>query len=504
MVSPDAPSKTREFACLAVDLGASSGRVIAARFDGERIAFEETHRFENGPTEREGTLYWDFDSLMREIVEGLRKGVASVRRGGSRIRSIAIDSWGVDFGLLDKAGRLITWPVHYRDSRTDGVMDFVFKTLIPKKEIHRRTGLQFLPFNTIYQLAALKRDHPDQLARAESFLMIADLVQYRLTGQVLCEFTNATTTQLYDPTLGGWSDDLIGKLGLPRRIFPRIVAPGTTIGKLRPEMAERIGDADIDVVATATHDTGSAVAAVPTRSPRFAYLSCGTWSLLGTEVRKPVITDQSLEFGLTNEGGVDNTYRLLKNIMGLWLLQESRSEWKKQGRDYGWDRITSMADEAEPFRSAIDPDDPTFLPPGDMPSRIREYCRAKNQPVPETDAQVVRCILESLALKYSYVMERLEILTGSSLPTLHLVGGGIRNRALCQFTADAVGREVIAGPVEATALGNVGVQLMAAGLIPNLEALRGAIERSENPVRYSPRDPDPWRAAVERFGGLLA
>jgi len=488
---------------LAVDLGASSGRIIAARHEGEQIVFDEVHRFPNGPIERDGTLYWDFDALLRDIVEGLRKGVAAGQKAGCPVRSVGIDSWGVDYGLLGAGGTLLAPPVHYRDGRTEGVMESVFDSLISREEIYRKTGIQFLRFNTIYQLVALKRADPEQLERAEHLLMMADLVYHALTGNIACEFTNATTTQLYDPVADGWSDALIEMLGFPRQVFPRIISPGTRVGKLKPEIAAAVGDDTIEAIAVATHDTGSAVAAVPARTPDFAYLSCGTWSLLGTEVRQPVITDESLACSLTNEGGVENTYRLLRNIMGLWLLQETRAEWKRQGRDVDWDAITNMAGEAEPFRSLLDPDDPSFIPPGDMPDRIRDHCRSIGQPVPETDAALVRCILESLALKYRVVLERIERVVGRKLPALHLVGGGIRNTVLCQFTADACERVVMAGPVEATALGNIGVQLMAAGRVANLTSLRRVIEQSEKPIRYTPADPGPWRSAAARFQDLL-
>ncbi len=496
------PSGAQPFSCFAVDLGASSGRVVFGVYDGWRIEFEEVHRFPNGPTEDSGTLYWDFEGLMAAVVEGLRKGVERARHVGLIPRSVGIDSWGVDFGLLDEAGHLISPPVHYRDLRTEGILDYVVKSLVSREEIYRKTGIQFLPFNTLYQLVAYRRRSPGELERARTLLLIADLVQYFLTGQVACEYTNATTTQLVDAVSGDWSWELIDKLNLPRGIFPRIVQPGTSLGRVRTTIGDRIVWRDLEVVAVATHDTGSAVAAVPARSERFAYLSCGTWSLLGTEISQPLISEESLEFGITNEGGVENTFRLLRNIMGLWLLQESRSEWNRQGRDYTWDRLTELAEGAEPFRSFVDPDDPRFLPPGDMPERIRDYCRDSGQPVPDSDASVVRCILESLALKYSQVLTGLERLTNESLPALHLVGGGARNRLLCQFTADACEHEVIAGPVEATAFGNIGVQLLAAGKLSGLESLRRAVESSETLHCYRPGPPGHWGNARQKFEHL--
>ncbi len=480
-------------------MGASSGRVMAAAFDGSRIALREVHRFANGGVRREGTLYWDFDALVREVKAGLRKGIAEQEAAGQPVASVGIDTWGVDFGLIGEDGALLDTPVCYRDERTEGMMDAVFATEATRDEIFFETGIQFLPFNTIFQLAALRRTNPDLLARARHLLMIPDLFHYLLTGQVAVEFSNATTTQLYNPNQGGWSDALIAKLGLPRTVFPRIIQPGTRLGHFTPAVTAELGGAGVEVIAVATHDTGSAVAAVPATGTDFAYLSCGTWSLLGTEAVRPVISPQAAAFNFTNEGGVEGTIRLLKNIAGLWLLQESKAEWERQGRKYSWEEMTRMAAGAEPLRSFVDPDDGRFLAPGDMPGRVRDYCRETGQPVPETDGAVARCVTESLALRYGAVLGMLEQLAGRNLGALHMVGGGIQNRQLCQWAANATGREVVAGPVEATALGNVAVQLVAAGCVANIAGAREAIRNSESCTRYQPEDREVWIAAADRY-----
>ena len=495
--------KGREYSCLAVDLGASSGRVFAGHFDGQKLGLEQIHRFSNGPVERKGTLFWDFDTLLKEIKTGLKQGIAKGIKNHTPVRSIGIDSWGVDFGLIDERGNLVSQPVHYRDNRTRGVMESIFETFVPKHEIFERTGIQFLQFNTLYQLYALKKSHPEELDRAQTFLMMSDLVEYFLTGKASCEFTNATTTQLYDPRKKDWSWDLMEKLGLPRRIFPKILNPGTKLGGLRKDVAQDLGSADAEVFAVATHDTGSAVAAVPTEEENFAYLSSGTWSLLGTEVREPVITPKALELNFTNEGGVEGTFRLLKNIMGLWLLQESRSEWERQARRYSWEEISEMGQKAEPFRFFVDPDSPLFLPPGDMPSRIRSFCRDTGQPVPETDADIVRCVMESLCLKYRDTICQLEDLTGTSMKKIYVVGGGVQNKILCQWTANASGREVIAGPVEATAIGNAGMQLVCAGIVQDLASLRRIIRQSFEPDHYVPQNTAQWENAFKKYKSVI-
>jgi rhamnulokinase len=488
----------KQWTCLAADLGASSGRVMAGDFDGRRLNLRELHRFENEPTALPAALHWDILRLYHEIKQGIRKGTAAKEP----VASIGIDSWAVDFGLLDKSGQLLGNPVHYRDKRTAGMMERVF-AIAPAKEIFGATGIQFLPFNSIFQLAAMRMADHALLACADTFLMIPDVLAYFLTGAKANEFTNASTTQLLDARTGAWSAVLIEKLKLPRHIFQRIVQPGTTLERLAPAVAEELGAPRLPLIAVATHDTGSAVAGTPARAERFAYLSCGTWSLLGTEVREPILNDRALALNFTNEGGVDGTFRLLKNIMGLWLLQETKREWERAGKRLNWSEITALTSQAPAFRSFIDPDDSRFLAPGDMSPRVRAFCSETGQPVPENDAALLRCITESLALKYRWVLAKLEELCGARLGELHMVGGGIQNELLCRWTADACGRTVLAGPAEATALGNVAVQLIAAREVASLKQAREIIGRSFAPAIYEPRKTAAWDGAFERFGKFL-
>jgi len=443
---------------LGVDLGASSGRVMAGWLAGDRLHLDEVHRFENNPVDQEGTLCWNIDGLITEIFHGIKIGIATARKKDRPVQSIGIDSWAVDFGLIGEDGQLVGPVVHYRDSRTDGQQHKVFQK-VSRERIFEITGIQFLPFNTIYQLAALKEQTPDQLNRARQFIMIADLVAWHLTGNATCEYTNATSTQLFDSRKGTWSEELLSALDLPPGIFPEVVHPGDLIGKLKSELAQEWNAPDIEVVAVATHDTGSAVIGVPATAKPFAYLSCGTWSLLGTEVRQPVITPDALAANFTNEGGAAGTFRFLKNIMGLWILQECRREWQRQGKSYSWDDLTRLAEENATCSVLIDVDDPRFLPPGDMVGRIRDYWLEQRSSVPESEGAIVACILRSLAARYRDVLETIEGLTGAKFPALHMVGGGIKNRLLCQWTAEAIRRPVIAGPAEATVLGNIGIQI---------------------------------------------
>lgn len=489
--------------CLAVDLGASSGRVIAGLHDGTKLTLREFHRFDNGPVRRGDTLYWDFDQLLFQVVTGIGKAREALLKDDLTPRTLGVDTWGVDFGLIDASGQLITPPVHYRDERTNGMMQKVFAENLPQAEIFEETGIQFMQLNTIFQLAALQRTHPEQIKRARHILLMGDLFHYLLSGRIACEYTNATTTQLCNARMRNWSDKLIQALGLPRDLFPEIISPGTPLGPVDCRSDTLGRNSGLQLIAVATHDTGSAVAAVPATGASFAFISCGTWSLLGTETREPVITPESARLNFTNEGGVDGTYRVLKNIMGLWLLQETRSHWRNEGRAYTWDRMAELASEAEGFRSFINPDDARFLPPGDMPARVREYCSVTDQPVPDTDAAVVRCITESLALKYAWAMERLEQLTEKQFETVHMVGGGIQNQLLCQWTANATNRPVIAGPIEATAIGNLGMQLVASGRVDGLAGLRAMVRESFEPQAYSPTDTDAWQNARTRFTMLV-
>ncbi|MBD2845624.1 rhamnulokinase [Paenibacillus sp. IB182496] len=482
---------------LAYDLGASSGRALLGRLSGNRIEVEEIHRFPNDPVQAGGRLYWDILRLYHEIKQGL----LAAKHRGALPQTLAIDSWAVDFGLLGRSGELLANPYHYRDAHTEGVMERVFET-VPRADIFARTGIQFLPFNTIYQLAALKAARAPQLDAAEHFLMIPDLLRYFLTGERASEFSNATTTQLYNPLAGDWDGELLTRLGLERRWFGKVLQPGERAGRLQPSVCEELGVPAIEVVAAAEHDTGSAVVAVPARQRPFAYLSCGTWSLMGTETEQPVMGEQALALNFTNEGGYGGTYRLLKNIMGLWILQETRREWEKQGQSYGFPELVALAEQSPAFGVWIDPDDAAFLAPGDMTPRIRDYCARTGQRAPQTPGEFVRCIMESLALKYRYVLEMTERLSAQRFEGLHMVGGGIQNTLLCRWTASAIGKPVWAGPAEGSAIGNLAVQWIAQGAFADIWEARAAIADSFPVTTYEPRDGAAWNEAYGRFREL--
>ena len=484
---------TRKF--LAIDLGASSGRAVVGLFDGERLRLEEVHRFPNGPVRVLNSLHWDVLRLFEEVKGGLAK---CVKTYGTDIASLGLDTWGVDFGLLDARDELLGNPYHYRDRRTDGMMEEAFRR-VPREEIFERTGIQFMQLNSLYQLLAMAVQGSPMLDAAQTFLNMPDLFNFWLTGRKASEFTIATTTQCYDPRAGDWAWTMLERLGLPTRIFGEIVPPGTRLGPLHPAVAEETGAGDVPVIATAGHDTAAAVAAVPARGHDYAYISSGTWSLMGVEVDEPLITPQSQAYNFTNEGGVEGTIRLLKNIMGLWLVQECRREWAQAGEELSWDDLTRMAAEAEPFGGLVDPDDSRFLPPGDMPKRIQSYCAETGQPVPQSKGAIVRCTLESLALKYRWVLERLEEMLGRELPIIHIIGGGSKNWLLNQLTADATGRPVVAGPDEATSIGNILMQALALRHIASLEEGRELVRRSFEMTTYEPRDPARWDEAYARF-----
>ena len=491
---------------LALDLGAESGRGLLGRFDGAHLTLEEVHRFPNGPVRMLDTLHWDTPRLFEEIKAALRKAAS----GGARLEGIGLDTWGVDFGLVGRGDVLLGNPVHYRDTRTEGMVEAACE-LVPRERIYEITGLQFLVINTAYQLLALARAGSPLLDAAETLLMMPDLFGWLLTGRRAGEFTDATTTQLIDARSGTWSDELCDGLGLPRGILPDLIAPGSVLGPLRKDLAAEVGmTAETSVIVPATHDTGSAVAAVPAAGkgpgdpPDWCYLSSGTWSLMGVELARPIITEATYRYNFTNEGGVDGTSRLLKNIMGLWLVQECRRTWARSGREYSYEDLIPQAENAPAFRSLVDPDHPSFFAPGDMPDRIAAYCRETGQPVPDGEGAFVRCALESLALKYRWVVDRLEEITGTPIGTIHIVGGGARNALLNQFTADATGRSVQAGPVEATAIGNLLMQARARGRIGSLGQLREVVARSFPVTTYEPSDQAAWRDAVGRFETLVS
>jgi len=479
---------------VSIDLGAQSGRVALGRYDGDTLSATELHRFPNVAVRAAGTLHWDALRLHEGVLEGLR---LAAREVGGAIDSVAVDTWGIDFALLDRAGRLVGNPVHYRDERTQGAMENVF-ALIPKQELYARTGNQLMPINTVFQLAAMAAAGDPSLAAASSLVMMADLFHYWLSGVQACELTNATTSQLYDPVSGGWADDLLQRLGIPPAIFPEIVPPGTVLGALLPRVADETGLRGAVVVATATHDTAAAVAAIPFREHGSAYISSGTWSLIGVEVDAPIIDERSFVANLTNEGGVAGTL-LLRNATGLWMLDECRRAWERSGANIDYDVLIARIEQARRLRSIVDTDDPAFLPPGDMPGRIRDHCVRAGEPPPVDQAAVARCVLESLALKYRQTIDLLETVTGSRPPAIHLVGGGALNRLLCQWTADATGLPVIAGPVEAAEIGNLAVQALAIGELASIAEVRELVDRSFTTQTYEPRARAPWDDAYARL-----
>ncbi len=479
---------------VAVDLGAESGRVFVGAFDGKKIALHEVHRFPTGPVYVMDSMRWDILDFYAEIETGL---AAVCGLYTSSPAAIGVDTWGVDFGLLDRDGELITYPYHYRDRRTAGVMEKVCN-LISRREIFEMTGIQFMPVNTLYQLYAMAVSNSAKLERAETFLMIPDILNYWLTGQKVCEFTNATTTQLHDPRRG-WSDWIFEKLGLPLRIMPKVVPPGTLLGPVLAGIRSRTGLSGARVVAPACHDTASAVVAVPSCGADWAYLSSGTWSLLGVEVKAPILSEGAFRNNFTNEGGAGSTFRFLKNISGLWLVQECRRAWAASGRDFSYSELTELASHAQPFVALIDPDDQVFLQPGEMPERIESYAAQKGHGLARDPGTIIRVILESLALKYRYVLKQIESISGREIRTIHIVGGGSENRLLNQFTADATKKLVLAGPVEATALGNILMQAAGCGEIGSLTEARALVHSSFDIATYEPASTAPWDDAYERF-----
>ena len=479
---------------LAFDLGAESGRAIVGRLRAGVLDIREVHRFPNEPVRQNGALNWDILRLWLEMRRALE------RTSGAGLESLGVDAWGCDYALVGEQGHLVQNPFHYRDRRTDGVMDAVCQ-LVSADEIYSATGIQFLPFNTLFQLYAACRDTPRLIEAAATFVTIPDLLNYWLTGRLACEYTNATTTQFVDARTRSWATPLLSQLGIPTRLLPSLIEPGTVVGQLGADACATL--AGTPVVAPACHDTGSAVASIAGGSHR-AFLSSGTWSLLGAEVPAPIITPRSRELNFTNEGGVCGTTRLLKNIAGMWLLQACRRKWAADGKDCDYDELLSAADdESLAFRVLFNPDHATFLHPPDMVAAITDYCRDTGQQEPETAAAFTRAILESLAFKYRFVIESLEELTGQPIEEIQIVGGGSRNRLLNQFTADATGRPVVAGPVEATALGNIALQMVGTGAVGSLAEARGIIERSFPVERFEPAAQDRWDSHYRRFQAYL-
>jgi rhamnulokinase len=477
----------------AVDLGAQSGRVAVGRFDGTTLAVEVVHRFANVPVEDGGRLRWDAPRLRSEVEEGLRRAAAA-----GPVESVAVDSWAVDFGLLDDAGDLIRNPVHYRDARRAAAFDAVLER-IPARELYERTAIQLLPINTLFELAALHDVREPELAAASRLLLVPDLFHHWLCGALVTERTNASTTQCFDPRAGDWAFDVLERLELPSGFLPEVVEPGTVIGAVRGSATALDGAA---VVAGATHDTAAAVAAIPLEGHGAAYLSVGTWSLVGVESDAPVVSDAAYRANVTNEGGVGGTFRVLRNVTGLWLLHECRRAWADAGRTYEFDGLLELAQASPPHGALLDPNDPSFAEPGDMPARIAAYCRRTGQQAPADVGATVRSILESLALKHAETLELLARVTGRSLDELHLVGGGANNALLCAWTAEAAQRPVLAGPAEATVVGNLLVQALALGELASLREARELVRSSFPPTVYAPGAAAGWDEARARFAEL--
>ncbi len=468
---------------LAVDLGAESGRVMAVHFDGSRLQLEELNRFPNTTVVVNNQLHWDFLRLWRDIQAGIAKGKAL------QPASIGVDTWGVDFGLLDRNGDLIGNVIHYRDGRTDGMLEKVFAK-VPRADVFAQTGIQIMAINTLYQMMSLVETDSPQLAIADTFLTAPDLLNYWLTGAKVSEFSIATTTQMLDPRSGKWATAMLDKLGIPTHILPEVVPSGTKLGEY----------ASIPVIAPACHDTGSAVAAVPTQTPDFAYISSGTWSLFGLEVPDPVINNATQTANVTNEGGVNGSIRLLKNIVGLWIIQQCRKTWAAQGQNYSYAQLVTLAHAASPLRSIINVNDPIFVPPGDHPQKVMDFCQRTEQPIPTTPGEIVRTVLESLALVYRDTLQTLLTVSGRAVNIIHIVGGGTQNKLLNQMTADATGLPVHTGPIEATVIGNALVQLIAQGEISDIAEARGLVAQMDMIGHYAPQENRAaWDEAYGRF-----
>ncbi len=467
---------------IAIDLGASSGRVMLGIYENKRIKLEELHRFWNGPVQECDRLVWDFSKLLEEIKKGLKKAAVY-----GPIHSLSVDTWGVDFGLLDENGILIENPVHYRDKRTHGMVEKVLEQ-IPEKQLYEITGTQIMEINTLFQLYSLNQQRPEVLERAKKLLMMPDLFHYALCGSICSDYSMASTTQLWDVQNHSWSKEIIKKLGFSPNILPPLVKPGSKIGVLSEELQRELGLDAVPVVASAGHDTECAMAAVPTENEEFAFVSCGTWALFGTERLEPCVSSLARNAGMTNEANVEGKTALLKNITGTWLVQECKNYWKENGEDFSFSKLEQLALEAEGGLCILNPNDPLFSAPGDMPIRIQQYAQAAGQRVPITKGELIRCIYESLADMYSKALRELEQCTGKKYSAIHIVGGGSKSGLLCQLTADACRRKVFSGPAEATALGNIGIQLMALGAISNLTELRYDIAQESNIIIYEPRN----------------
>jgi len=483
---------------LAIDLGASSGRGIIGRFDGSKIHLKEISRFSNDPVKVNGRFYWDILRIFHEIKGAIRQSVLD----GYDIVSLGIDTWGVSYGFINSDGNLISNPVHYRDVRTNGVIE-KSSEIISVEDMYKITGIQSIDFNTIYQLYVEKKERSGSISLADKLLFIPDLLNYFLTGKAFTEYTIASTGAILDAGKRGLAYEMLKKFGIDDKLFAPLVMPGNCVGELLPEVIEDVGNTDAVVINVAAHDTASAVISVPAQDNEFIYISSGTWSLMGTELDEPLINEESCRMNYTNEGGFDGKIRFLKNIMGLWLIQESRRQWRREGLEYSFADLEKAAREAAPFTCFIDPDDKRFSTPGNLPRRIAEYCRETEQKIPEGVGETIRCIYESLALKYRQTAEGLCALTHITPDAINIVGGGSQDKLLNQMTANACGIKVIAGPTEATALGNIVVQAIANGEIKDIGEARKIIADSFDTVIYEPSDREEWDRAYERFIRIL-
>ena len=475
---------------LAIDFGASSGRAMLGSFDGKKIELTEVHRFLNDPYTENGTLRWDANKLFNEIKIGIKKASEI-----ADFDTIAIDTWGVDYGIIDKEGNLAENPYNYRDTRTsDEVMEKAF-SIIPKEELYDLTGIQIMNFNTLFQLLTV-----EDKSGIDKILLMPDLFNYLLTGEKYCESTNCSTTQMFDQKTRDWNWEVIDRFGYPRDIFPKVIPAGTVVGTMKEDLAKELGVTPKEIIAVGSHDTASAVAAVPSTDKDFIFISCGTWSLFGTVTDEPVISEKSNYYNVTNEYGFGGKTRFLRNIIGLWLIQETKRQFTRDGKNYSYADMEELALKSEPFKFFIDPDDPIFVTPGDMPGRIISYCEKTGQGTPQTDGEVIRCIYESIALKYKHSFSAIADCTGKEYHSIHMVGGGTKDKLLCQMTANSTGAKVIAGPIEATALGNIAVQLYAKG---DINEITPVIVNSSDLLYYDPTDEELWKAAYERFKKLL-
>ncbi len=480
---------------LAFDFGASSGRAVMGKYENGKIELEEIHRFDNDTVMVNGGFYWDVLRLFFEIKQGIGKA-------GDDYDSVGIDTWGVDYGLIDKNGNLMGNPYNYRDVRTEGMLEEANK-VISSSELYKKSGNQIALINTLFQLLSDKKYRPYMLENADKMLFMPDLFNYFLTGKMYSERTIASTSQLLEPVTKDWNYEVIDKLGLDRKIFAELIDAGTYVGDITEEVCNEINVKTKRVIAVGGHDTASAVVAVPAKEKDFVFISCGTWSLFGTELEKPVISELSEKYNITNETGYNNTTRFLKNIIGLWLIQETKRRFRREGKQYSYNDMEQMARESKPFACFIDPDYPEFAKPGNIPERIREFCKNTNQYVPQTDGEIVRCIYESLAMKYKYTFLQLKECCNRDFGVIHMVGGGTKDPFLCQMAADAAGVPVIAGPVEGTAAGNIAVQLIANGEISDIWEARKVIADSFEVKEYTPSDSEAWDKAYEEFLKIL-